>query len=79
MVLHMKTTLVIDDQVMIRLKAEAARTSRTMSELVEEALRQLLDSRHVAIDLPPLPAFESKGELVDVSDREALFRAMEED
>jgi predicted transcriptional regulator len=37
----MKTTLNIDDTVMKRLREEAARTGRTMSELVESALRQL--------------------------------------
>lgn len=35
----MKTTLNIDDQVMKRLKEEAARRDRTMSELVEAGLR----------------------------------------
>ncbi|MFN8582881.1 MAG: ribbon-helix-helix protein, CopG family [Gemmatimonadaceae bacterium] len=35
---HMKTTLNIDDSVMARLKREAARSGRTMSELVETAL-----------------------------------------
>lgn len=37
----MKTTLVIDDQVMTQLKQEAAAKGKTMSELVETALRQL--------------------------------------
>jgi hypothetical protein len=35
----MKTTLNIDDKVMADLKREAARQGRTMSELVETALR----------------------------------------
>ena len=35
----MKTTLNIDDTVMAELKREAARQGRTMSELVETALR----------------------------------------
>ena len=41
----MKTTLVIDDQVMRRLKQEAARQKCTMSYLVEAALRLMLDAR----------------------------------
>jgi len=45
MVFHMKTTLVIDDEVMVRLKEEAVRRRCTMSELVESALRRLLDER----------------------------------
>ncbi len=77
MVLHMKTTLNIDDGVMSRLRREAARTGRTMSELVETALRGLLEAKPAAVDLRPLPSFKSGGALVDIADREALYRAME--
>lgn len=75
---HMKTTLNIDDSVMARLRREAARSGRTMSELVEMALRQLLNPRREALELPALPSFQSGGALVDVSNREALFSAMDE-
>ena len=78
MVFHMKTTLNIDDTVMAGLRREAARTGRTMSELVETALRQLLRRRPDTKELAPLPSFDSGGALVDVADREALYRAMEE-
>jgi Bacterial antitoxin of type II TA system, VapB len=77
MVSHMKTTLNIDDTVMARLRRESARTGRTMSELVETALRRLLQSRRAAAPPPPLPTFDSGGALVDVADREALYAAME--
>jgi hypothetical protein len=77
MVPHMKTTLNIDENVMARLKRESARTGRTMSELVETALRHLLQSKPTAEGLSPLPSFRSGGALVDISDREALYRAME--
>lgn len=77
MVYHMKTTLNIDDTVMDRLRRESARSGRTMSELVETALRQLLQRRSVAPELSPLPSFESGGALVDVADRDALYRVME--
>lgn len=77
MVFHMKTTLNIDDQVMARLKQEAARQGRTMSELVETALRMLLRSRTQKEELPPLPSFRSGGALVDIADREALYQGME--
>ena len=78
MVSHMKTTLNIDEQVMRNLKAEAARQGTTMSELVEVALRRLLEPAPYVPDLPPLPTFDSGGELVDVSDREALYRVFDE-
>ncbi|MDH5643664.1 MAG: ribbon-helix-helix protein, CopG family, partial [Gemmatimonadota bacterium] len=47
----MKTTLNIDDTVMARLRKEAARTGRTMSELVETALRRLLQTRRAPADV----------------------------
>ncbi len=77
MVIHMKTTLNIADSVMTRLRRESAQTGRTMSELVETALRRLLQSRPEPIDLQPLPTFDSGGALVDIADREALYQAME--
>lgn len=73
----MKTTLNIDATVMAQLKREAARQGRTMSELVETALRLLLRAPRKRKDLPPLPTFDSGGMLVDVDDRDALYRAME--
>jgi hypothetical protein len=72
-----KTTLNLDDAVMERLKREAARQGRTMSELVEAALRLLFQMRRQRPELPPLPSFSSGGALVDVADREALYAAME--
>jgi len=77
MVSHMKTTLNIDSTVMAQLKREAARQGRTMSELVETALRMLFRSSRKRAKLPPLPTFRSGGTLVDIADREALYQAME--
>ena len=80
MVFHtnsMKTTLLIDDTVFIRLKAEAASSGRTMSELVESALRLLLRRASGAGELPPLPSFDGEGTTFDVADRESLWRARE--
>lgn len=77
MVFHMKTTLNIDDTVMAQLKREAARQKRTMSELVETALRGLFRSQKKREDVPSLPTFHSGGALVDIADRDALYQAME--
>jgi Ribbon-helix-helix protein, copG family len=74
---HMKTTLNIDKTVMAELKREAARQGRTMSELVETALRLLLRSQRKRGPLPALPTFRSGGTLVDIADRDALYQAME--
>lgn len=76
----MKTTLNIPAPVMKRLREEAARQGRTMSELVEIALRRLLDSTSAARrPLPPLPSFKGGRLLVDVANREALYTAMEQE
>lgn len=77
MVSHMKTTLVIDDTVLKRLRREAARQGRTISELVEAALRQFLAQRTPRGPLPDLPTFDSGGAHVDVANREALYQTME--
>lgn len=79
MVCHMKTTLNIDDRVMREVKAEAARRGTTMSEFVEAALRRMLEPEPHEPELPPLPTFHGGRELVDVSDREALYRAFDKD
>ncbi|CAN5607301.1 hypothetical protein BH20VER3_BH20VER3_19990 [soil metagenome] len=76
---HLKTTLNIDDTVMARLRREAARQNRTMSELVEAALRLLFHSgqRPRKKKLPPLPTFHGGKPLVDIADRDALYDVME--
>jgi len=73
----MKTTLNIDDTIMAELKREAARQGRTMSELVESALRLLLCSHRRREKLVGLPTFHSGGTFVDIADRSALYQAME--
>lgn len=79
MVSHMKTTLNIDEVVMAQLKQEAARQGRTMSELVETALRTLFRAQKEQKKLPPLPTFHGGEFLVDISNRDELYRAMEEE
>jgi plasmid stability protein len=79
MAFHMKTTLNIDDTVMAELEREAARQGRTMSELVETALRLMLHKQSEPQPLPPLPTFDGGRLLVDVADRDALYRLMEEE
>ncbi len=78
MVSHMKTTLNIDDTVMRRLRVEVARRDTTMSALVEAGLRRILDEspESAADDPSSLPSWKMGPEFVDVSDREALARAM---
>lgn len=75
----MKTTLEIDEGVMRALKARAARDGKTMSELVERALRALLEERPVPLrELPPLPTWEL-GPLVNVDSRAEWYDQLEDD
>ncbi|MGH7477139.1 MAG: ribbon-helix-helix protein, CopG family [Longimicrobiales bacterium] len=75
----MKTTLIIADELMHRLRVEAAEQGRTISELVEAALRLLLERRpaQAAAELPPLPVFDGGPYLVNVASRDALYEALE--
>ena len=74
MAFHMKTTLEIDEGVMRRLKQRAAQEGRTMSELVEAALRALLAREEgKPKELPPLPVWDGGGMLVDLDSREAMY------
>jgi hypothetical protein len=76
-VLDVKTTLNIDDTVMAELEREAARQGRSVSELVESALRLLLHSHRKQDKLAPLPTFRGGGALIDIADRDTLRQAME--
>ena len=82
MVIDVKATLEIDDSVMERLREEAPRRGTTISALVEAGLRYVL-AKHAPVnypagELPPLPSWDSGGHLVDIDNREELYRVMEE-
>ena len=71
LVIHMKTTLNIDANVLAKLKREAARQGRTMSELVETALRLLFRSQRRRGTIAVLPKFRSGGTFADIADRDS--------
>lgn len=76
----MKTTLVLDDRVVRRLREVAAERGVTMSSLVEAGLRRVLDEPDEAPPtLPPLPSWTSGGARVDVADRDALQAPLDAD
>lgn len=76
----MRTTITIDDALLREAKVLAARTDRTVSSVLEEALRGLLerqleeDERRMAGFT--LPTYDSGGFLVDILDKEALADAL---
>lgn len=79
----MKTTLEIDARLVHQLQELADRRGVTASELAEAGIRSLLGEGAPAavndcLELPELPTFNSGGELVDISNREELYRVMDE-
>ena len=74
----MKTTLIIPDQIFRELKRRAARRREKLSTVVEEVLRRgLQEGKGAPGDLAPLPVHSMGAPLVDIADRDALYRAME--
>ncbi|MXX77564.1 MAG: HigA family addiction module antidote protein [Gemmatimonadales bacterium] len=76
-------TLHVDNAVMRRLREEAERRRTTASELLEAALRRVLaEPSRVDADpdaLKPLPTWYLGQPRVDIADRDALYRLMEEE
>jgi hypothetical protein len=73
----MKTTLNINGQVLEQLKREAIKQRRTISELLESTLRLLFQNTKTPKALFPLPTLKGGCYLVDITDRKALYQAME--
>ncbi|MBE7187675.1 type II toxin-antitoxin system VapB family antitoxin [Jatrophihabitans endophyticus] len=77
----MRTTISIDDDLLAEAKTLAARQRRTLSDVVQDALRASLAPRASAAGAPPefeLPTTGSAGARppVDIYDKEALAEAM---
>lgn len=77
----MRTTIRLDDELLRAAKLEAARTGRTLTALIEEALRERLARRRQASTHPraPLPTYSGRGLQagVDLDDTAALVDWME--
>ena len=74
---QMKTTLNIDDRLMAKVKQEAARQGRTMSEFIESALRVALQVPRKQQRQTALPTFSGGPFRVNVADSDALQDFME--
>jgi hypothetical protein len=73
-----KTTLNLDDRLWARLKQLASQEGKTMSELLDAAIRRLLrDSSSRPAPPSELPAFDSGGAAVDVANRDELYRLLD--
>ncbi len=78
----MRTTIRLDDQLLARAKEHAARTSRTLTAVIEDALRRALAdaSRSPDRPVPVFPTFRGDGLQpgVDLDDSAALLERMDE-
>lgn len=75
----MRTTVTIDDQLLVEVKTVAAQSGRTLSAVIEDALRASMARRAERVPIPPLPTI-SGGRLqpgVDLDDSAALLDLME--
>jgi hypothetical protein len=76
-----RTTIRIDDLLYRRAKEHAARSGRTVGEVIEDALRAALQPRRGSStgDLPELPVYGGSGTMpgVDIADNAALRDLMD--
>jgi hypothetical protein len=83
MVLHMRTTVRIDDELYRAVKERAARAGRTVGEIIEDAVRRSItaDDRGADEPLPRLPVYGGSGLLpgVDLTSNAALRDVMDTD
>lgn len=79
MIIHMRTTLIIDDDLFRELKKRAAEQRRTLSEVTQDALRHGLHERKPARPAKPAkpPSFAMGKPAVDLSDRDQLYEILD--
>ena len=82
----MQTTLNLNESVVARLQAEAKRRGTTASALAEAGILQILgvasepaSEKTLSEPLPKLPTWNFGEMLVDISNRDELYRVMEEE
>lgn len=77
MFIHMRTTLIIPDQLIRQLKKRAAERGETLSAAVADAIRRGLEPVVPGLAPAPLPTHALGRPMVDIADRNALYDAME--
>jgi hypothetical protein len=78
----MRTTIKLDDELLKEVKGIAARTGRTMNDVIEDAVRESL-ARRISMRTTErfeMPVFHGDGVMpgVDLSNSAALLEIMEE-
>lgn len=79
----MRTTVRIDDELYRTVKEQAARSGRTVGEIIEDAVRRAVTTADAGADpeLPELPEYGGSGVLpgVDLTSNAALRELMDGD
>jgi hypothetical protein len=78
----MKTTLDLDDELVKRAKAQAARESKSLTALIEEGLRLRLrrqvSARRAAVDLPVFRGGQGFAAGIEPSSNRSIYDAADE-
>ena len=74
----MKTTLVLEDALVERVREIAKKRGVSMSSVVEEAIFLMLHEPGPPVPPLELPTFHGGELLVDINDRNALYDAMDD-
>jgi plasmid stability protein len=81
MLICMRTTINLPDALVEATKARAAAEGRTITSLIEEGLRAVLNRSEPVIAVEALPAYGSPEQdfLIDLTDRDAIWTALDAD
>lgn len=78
----MRTTIRLDDDLLVEVKQIAARSDKTLTSVIEDALREMLARKRKANERTPITLTTVSGEGlqpgVDLDDSAALLSLMEE-
>lgn len=76
----MRTTIRIDDELYRTVREQAARSGRTVGEIIEDAVRQALQRPTGTSSPEPLPTFRGSGVMpgIDLTSNAALREAMDD-
>jgi negative regulator of replication initiation len=77
----MRTTIRMDDELYRSVREHAARTGRTVGDVIEDAVRRVLHAPREDQPPPPLPTYGAGGVMsgVDLTSNAAVREAMEDE
>jgi plasmid stability protein len=79
MLRHMRTSMNLPDSLLEAARERAAAEGRSVTSLMEEALRRLLEERRASVSPPSLPTWKGGRLLVDLEDKDVLWEILDAD